>query len=179
MGFLMTILQQQKEAVQAFGPMNPLCGVDKIAATLTQITQLAGFQDATKFWNQITPQQVQEYAAMMSSNKSPDPATMLANVEAEKIKADIIINAAKQELDRQKAIAQADLDRDKLYVDSLMKAVEIQAKYGAQVDMAVIKGEVDKQREEIRQIFAAAGTMQQQQPQQPVPPMMPPNGMVM
>lgn len=175
MAFLMTILQQQKETVQAFGPMNPLCGVDKIADTLAQITQLAGFQDPTKFWNQVSPEQVQQYAAMMASNKSPDPATMLANVEAEKIKADIIINAAQLELDRQKAIAQADLDRDKLYVDSLMKAMEINAKYGAQVDMAVIKGEVDKQREEIKQIFATAGAMQQQQPQQPVPPVMPPN----
>jgi len=55
----------------------------------------------------------------------------------------------------------------------MMKAIEIQAKYGAQVDMAVIKGEVDKQREEIKQIFATVGAQQQQMQQQPVMPPMP------
>jgi hypothetical protein len=93
---------------------------------------------------------------------APDPAQLLAQVEAEKIKADIVISAAKQELERQKAIASADLDRDKLYVDAMLKAAEIQAKYNTQVDMALIKGEVDRQRTEIQAMFSS------QQPNMPV-----------
>lgn len=101
---------------------------------------------------------------------------MLANVEAEKIKADILINAAKQELERNKAIAQADIDRDKVFVDAMIRATELQAKYGAQVDMAMIKAEVDRQREEIRAMFSAAQTQAPAAPAQPQP-MMPPMGM--
>jgi hypothetical protein len=159
MAFLMTILQQQKEIIAQYGPMNPLVDVQKFRDTLAEITKLSGFQDPDKFWNQVTPESLAQYQQMMSQNQRPDPAQMLAQVEAEKIKADILINAAKQELEKQKAIAQADLERDKLYIDSVMKAAEINAKYNAQLDMAVIKGEVDKQRAEINAMFNAAASV--------------------
>jgi hypothetical protein len=81
---------------------------------------------------------------------------MLAQVEADKTKADIIINAAKQELDRQKAIADADLKRDQLMADFMLRAYEIQAKYGTQVDVAMIKAELDRQRAELQTTFAAS-----------------------
>ena len=160
MAFLMTILQQQKEIIAQYGPMNPLVDVQKFRDTLAEITKLSGFQDPDKFWNQVTPESLQQYQQMMSQNQRPDPAQMLAQVEAEKIKADILINAAKQELEKQKAIAQADIERDKLYIDSVLKAAEINAKYNTQIDMAVIKGEVDKQRAEINAMFNAAATTQ-------------------
>ena len=93
---------------------------------------------------------------MAAGANKPDPAQIIAQVEAEKIKADIVISAAKQELDRQKAVADADLQRDKLVADSLLKAAEIQAKYGAQIDIAAIRGEIDKQRTEIQEMFKMA-----------------------
>jgi hypothetical protein len=116
---------------------------------------------------------VQAFMQQMSQGANkPDPATLLAQVEAEKVKADILINAAKQELERQKAAADADLERDKLYVDALLKAAEIQAKYGAQVDMAVIKAEVDRQRNELKTMFSTAqGPLPEQLPVQPAPPL--------
>ena len=159
MAFLMTILQQQKEIIAQYGPSNPIVSVEKFRDTLAEITKLSGFQDPDKFWNQVTPESLAQYQQMMAQNQRPDPAQMLAQVEAEKIKADILINAAKQELEKQKAIAQADLERDKLYIDAVMKAAEINAKYNAQIDMAVIKGEVDKQRAEINGMFNTVATV--------------------
>lgn len=159
MAFLMTILQQQKEIIAQYGPSNPIVSVEKFRDTLAEITKLSGFQDPDKFWNQVTPESLAQYQQQMAQNQRPDPAQMLAQVEAEKIKADILINAAKQELEKQKAIAQADLERDKLYIDAVMKAAEINAKYNAQIDMAVIKGEVDKQRAEINGMFNAVGSV--------------------
>ena len=44
----------------------------------------------------------------------------------------------------------------------MLKAAEIQAKYNTQVDMALIKGEVDRQRAEIQAMFSS------QQPNMPV-----------
>jgi hypothetical protein len=103
-------------------------------------------------------------ASSMQQQPRMDPAQMLAQVEAQKIQADIVINAARQELDRQKAMVSADFDRDKLMVDAMLKAYEIQARTGAQIDMAMIRAEVDRQRAEMQALFRAqqpAGGMMQ------------------
>jgi hypothetical protein len=165
MGFLMQIMGLQQQAIQAYGPNNPLVDLAQFRNTLAQMTSLAGFQDATQFWKEINPQEVQAFMQQMAQGQNkPDPAQIIAQVEAEKIKADIIINAAKQELERQKAIADSDLKRDQLIADSMLKAAEIQAKYGAQVDMAMIKGEVDRQRTEIQEMFKTAQVAATPQP---------------
>lgn len=179
MAFLMQIIGQQKEVIQTYGPYNPLVDLQQLRDALAEVTQLAGFQDPSKFWKEINPQEVEAFMQQMAGNKPQDPASILAEVEAEKIKADIVIQAAKQELDRQKAVAQADLERDKLIVDAMLKAIEIQAKYGAQVDMAMIKAEVDRQREEIRAMFSAAQTQMAAPQPQPAEPMQMPMGMPM
>jgi hypothetical protein len=59
----------------------------------------------------------------------------------------------------------------------MIRATELQAKYGAQVDMAMIKAEVDRQREEIRAMFSAAQTQQVAPEPQPMPMQMLPMGM--
>lgn len=172
MAFLSQIIQQQKEVIQTYGPYNPLVDLAQLRDALAEMTQLAGFQDPAKFWKEINPQEVQAFMQTMQQGANkPDPATMLAQVEAEKIKADILIQAAKQELDRQKAAAQADLERDRLYVDAMLKAAEIQAKYGAQIDTAMIKAEVDRQRSEIQAMFRTA---QAPLPAEVAPPMVAP-----
>jgi len=168
-GFLMQILGLQKEAIQTYGPNNPLVSIEQLRGTLADMTKLAGYMDPAKFWKEVTPETVDSFMKQQQeqAQSKPDPAQMLADVESQKTKADILINAAKQELERQKAAASADFDRDKLYIDSILKAAEMQAKYGAQVDMAVIKGEVDRQRTEIQEMFKTA-QVQQQQPMGPI-----------
>lgn len=157
MAFLQGILAQQKELIANFGPYNPLVSLEQYRDTLAEITKLSGYMDPAKFWKEVSPQDVEAFMKQQAQQgQKPDPATILAQVEAEKIKADIVINAAKQELERQKAAAQADFDRDKLFVDAMLRAAEIEAKYSTQVDMALIKGEVDRQRAEIQQMFKTA-----------------------
>lgn len=155
MMFLQAISAQQKEIIANFGPYNPLVSLEQYRDTLAEITKLSGFMDAAKFWKPVTPQDVEAFMQQQQKPPPPDPAQILAQVEAEKIKADIVISAAKQELERQKAMASADLERDKIYVDAMLKAAEIQAKYNTQVDMALIKGEVDRQRAEIQAMFSS------------------------
>ena len=160
-----SIMQLQQAAIEKYGPNNPLVDLAQFRNTLAQMTTLQGFQDASQFWKEINPAEVQAFMQQMAAaqQQQPDPAAMLAQVEAEKIKADIIINAAKQELERQKAAADADLQRDKLFVDAMLQATEIQAKYNTQVDMATIRAEVDRQRTEIQQMFKTAQAFAPQQ----------------
>ena len=154
---LQQIAQMQQQAIEKYGPNNPLVDLAQFRNTLAQMTTLQGFMDPAAFWKETNPQEVQAFMQQMAAGANkPDPAQIIAQVEAEKIKADIVISAAKQELERQKAVADADLQRDKLVADSLLKAAEIQAKYGAQIDIAAIRGEIDKQRTEIQEMFKMA-----------------------
>ena len=159
MMFLNQLAQKQEMVIEKYGPYNPLVDLQQYRATLAQIIQLSGFQDPSQFVKEVSPEAVQQFMEQMSGNKKPDPAEMLAQVEADKTKADIIISAAKQELDRQKAISEADFKRDQLMIDTILKAYEIQAKYGTQVDMALIKAETDRMRTDIQSTFAQQPTV--------------------
>jgi hypothetical protein len=183
-----SIVQMQQQAIEKYGPNNPLVDLAQFRNTLAQMTTLQGFQDASQFWKEVNPEEVAAFMQQMSAGANkPDPATLLAQVEAEKIKADIIINASKQELERQKAVSDADFQRDKLIADSLLKAAEIQAKYGTQVDIASIRADIDRQRTEIQEMFKMAqayapppepAQLPMQQPAQaPMMPPMPPGMM--
>ena len=177
---LQAIAGMKQAAIEKYGPNNPLVDLSQFRNTLAQMTMLQGFIDPAQFWKEVNPEEVAAFMQQMQAGQNkPDPATLLAQVEAEKIKADIMINAAKQELDRQKAAVQADLDRDKLIADSLLKAAEIQAKYGAQVDIASIRGEIDKQRTEIQEMFKTAQAYAPPPPVQPEPMQPQPPGMNM
>ena len=182
MMFLMQILAQQKEVIEKYGPNNPLVDLQQYRNTLAQVIELSGFQDPAQFVKEVDPAAVDAYMQQMSQQQKPmDPTEMLAQVQAKQIEADILIAAAKQELETKKAQADADFKRDQLMVDAMLKAAEIEAKYGSQVNMAVINAEVNRQRTEIQEMFSlqaqreqAMLNMQQIPPQAPAPQMMPP-----
>lgn len=159
MMFLNQLAQKQEMVIEKYGPYNPLVDLQQYRATLAQIIQLSGFQDPSQFVKEVSPEAVQAFMQQMAGSKKADPAEMLAQVEADKTKADIVINAAKQELDRQKAISEADFKRDQLMIDTILKAYEIQAKYGTQVDMALIKAETDRMRTDIQSTFTQQPTV--------------------
>ena len=164
MAFLAQIAARQEAIIQQYGPMNPLADVMQYRNTLAQIIQLSGFADPSQFVKEISPETLQQYMQSMQKPPQPDPAQILAQVEVEKIKSDMMIAAAKQELERQKAVSDADLQRDKLAVDAMLRAQEMQAKYGAQVDIAALNAEVNRQRAEIKEQFGLQRQMMTPQP---------------
>jgi hypothetical protein len=102
------------------------------------------------------------------------------------------VERGKLALEREKMMRSDDRERDKLEADIALKAAEINARYGAQVDMAQLRAQVDRDREAMRQQGQVARQMvgQQQmppqmvqqngtqppQPQPPQPPMQPTPG---
>lgn len=181
MMFLQQIAAKQEQIIQQYGPNNPMVSIQQYVSTLNQITQLAGFQNPAQFYSEPTQEQVQQFMQSMAPEKKQDPAEMLAQVEAEKTRADILIAAAKQELETKKAQADADLKRDQLIADVMLRAAEIQAKYGSQVDVATINAEVNRQRAEIEAMFNLQSQREQailQPAPQPAPQPMMPQGMM-
>lgn len=68
------------------------------------------------------------------------------------IQANIDKKAAELDLEREKMIRDDDRLRDKNEADVILKAAELQARYGAQVDVAQIKANADRDREMVRSL---------------------------
>ena len=137
--------------MQTLGPNNPLVNMQQYANTLTKMIEMAGFKDAQSFINtQVPPMppQPQEPA-------KPSPEEMLAQAEAMKaqnLAQKAIIDA---ETDRMKIIMDDDRQRDEHKADLKLKIAELQAKYGAQVNVAEINAIMERDREAMRQIAKA------------------------
>ena len=70
----------------------------------------------------------------------------------QEIRANTAKKAAELELEREKMIRDDDRLRDKNEADVILKAAELQARYGAQVDVAQIKANADRDREMVRSL---------------------------
>ena len=176
LAMLMQVKGAQEQIVQAMGAANPLVGLPEYRNTLDQILTLAGFKDTSRFFKEVDEQQA---AQMMAASQKPDPAQVLAQIEAQKAQVDMAIAQDKARLEWEKAKLADDRERDKLDAEIILKAAEIYGKYQQVVDVAQIKADIDRDREAMRQ---AQGMMRQQamasvQPPMPAapppPPMMP------
>ena len=149
LSMLMQIKQAQEAIVQTMGPANPLVGLTEYRNTLDQILTLAGFKDTSRFFKQVDEQQAEQ---MMQAAKKPDPAQILAQIEAQKAQVDMRIAQDKAQLEWEKAKLADDRERDRLDAEIILRAAEIYGKYQQQVDVAQIKADINRDREAMRQV---------------------------
>ena len=183
MAFLGQVAAKQEMLMQMGAPLVDMQGYYN---TLAQMMALAGYKDPTVFFKD---------PAMMPpppppAPPQPTPEEMLSQVQMEAIRADIQKKAAELELQREEMLRKDDRERDKLDADMMIKAAEIEAKYGAQVNTANIEALMQRDREFLRQqgeMERAAVQAQQAQQnaqmaqavqQAQMQPEMPPEGMV-
>lgn len=144
---LSMIAQKQETIIMQTGPLNPLCTIIELRNTYTDMAKIAGVKTVERYFRPVTVEQIAQYAQQQAQqSQAPDPNQLLAQVEAEKTRADIANNDKKVALEYIKARMQDDRERDRLEADVQLRADEMQAKYGAQVDMATIKADMDRQR---------------------------------
>lgn len=171
--------------MQILGPDNPLCDLGQYRAALAKITELSGIKDVSKYFKPIQQGAAQQAAQHMANNKPPDPQQMLVEIEkqkaqiaAVKAQADVQMNQQKLDIQREEAIMADARERERIQADAMLRAAEIQAKYGAQIDVAHLERMFDHDREVIlaqikadsaeRQAqmqMAARAQQMQQQPQ--------------
>ena len=177
MGFLMQVAQKQEGIMQLLGPMNPLSDVSQYRNTLAQICTLAGFKDASRYFKQVDPQQL---AQQMQKPQPPDPNMILAQIEQQKTQASIAQTNAKVQADILEANQRDKREREKMHLDALLRLAEIEAKYGGQIDLARIEGQLSHEQA-IAQAAIEADTQRYQAiiqalTQAPQPPPQPPPG---
>jgi hypothetical protein len=135
------LADMQKEAIMQMGPVNPLTDMSKLANTLKSMTELAGFKDASQFWSDPA-----QFQAPPKEDK-PDINEQLIAVQIQQIQADIQKKAAELQLGREKMIMEDDRKRDELDAELFVKAEEMKAKYGTQLNVEQIRSELAINRE--------------------------------
>jgi hypothetical protein len=175
---LMMILAKQEQILQQLGPTNPLVTPQQFSNTLRKIVELSGFKDSSSYFQNIPA----DYVPPAPPQPKPSPEEILAQVQAESIKADIQKKAADLELQRQQMIMDDDLKRDQMAQDLYLKKYEIELKYNSQISTAEIDAAQNIDREAIRQqaLLAQQQAAQFIEQQQPAAPMATPstfNGM--
>ncbi len=144
MMMLRQIAEMQKEAMATMGAVNPLTDMAKLSNTLKAMTELAGFKDASQFWSD--PAQFQP----PPQEDKPDINEQLIAVQIQQIQADIQKKAAELQLEREKMIMEDDRKRDELDAELFVKAEEMQAKYGTQLNVEKIRSDLAINREVMR-----------------------------
>jgi hypothetical protein len=155
---LTMVLQQQKEAMQLLPPGNPVVTIKKIRNTIAKIMQINGIKDVSNYFGEITPE-IEQQLSQPPQPPPPDPMTIVAQSEAEKNAAQTEKIRADIALEREKQQAADDLARDQLDADIALKAMEMQLKYGTQLQVeniyAMIQRNRDQQKAQVEQMQIA------------------------
>ena len=141
---LMMIAQKQEQVIQLLGPANPLAPIDKYRNTLAQIVNEAGFKDDTRYFGQVDPGQMEQ---TLAQSQKPDPQTMLAQVEAQKVQASIIRENMKLQAEMQDNLRVDAREREKMRLDAMVRLADIEAKYGTNVNIAHIEAAIGHDQE--------------------------------
>jgi hypothetical protein len=88
---------------------------------------------------------------MQPQPPKPDPAELLAQAEAQKAQVQAQKAVIDAETDRMKIIMDDDRQRDIEEAQIRLKALELQGKYGTQVNIAEINAIMERDREMIRE----------------------------
>ena len=138
---------KQEQILQTLGPQNPMVSLQQYANTLGRIIELAGFKDVSAFINTDIPPMPPQ-----PQDDKPDAAEMLAQAEIQKAQVQAQKAIIDSETDRMKLIMEDDFKRDEAEADIRLKAAELSAKYGAEINIAEINALMERDRETIRQL---------------------------
>lgn len=143
---LQALSQKQEQILSQLGPNNPLVSLQQYSNTISKIVEMAGFKDVNNYINtQVPPMPPQP------EQEKPDAAALLAQAEAQKAQVQAQKAIIDAETDRMKIIMDDDRQRDIEEANLRVKMAELQAKFGAQVNIAEINAIMERDREMIRQ----------------------------
>jgi len=138
---------KQEQILAQLGPQNPLVSLQQYSNTLSRMIEMAGFKDPESFINTEVP----PMPPPSQEPPKPDAAEMLAQAEAMKAQVSAQKAMIDAETDRMKIIMDDDRSRDIEEAQIRLKAAELLAKYGAQVNIAEINSIMERDRESMRQ----------------------------
>ena len=145
---LQGVASKQEMLLQSLGPSNPVVSLQQYVNTLTKYLELAGFKDPESFFNT-------EVQPMPPQPEQPSAEEQLAQAEMRKAEAQATKALLDAETDRMKIIMDDDRERDIKEAEIRLKVAELQARHGAQINVAEINALMERDREMIRGLAKA------------------------
>ena len=137
---LFDVATKQEQILQNYGPTNPIVNVKQYRDTLAEMLALRGKKDASKYFKEITDEQVQqmeEAAKNAPPPPSPEMELAKAQIQIEQTKAQ-----AKIQSDQAKAQITAQLEREKAQIQAQLMQVESQHK----IEIERMKMEIEREK---------------------------------
>jgi len=135
-------LALQQQVIQAYGPANPVAGLQQMRNTLADMLSMNGLHNADRYWLPIAPPQPgQAQQPQQGGQQGGDPAQALVQAEQIKAQAKMATDAQRIQLDAYKAQLQDDRERDRMTQDMEIAMAQVAGKYGIALDTARIKAE--------------------------------------
>lgn len=136
MSVLENMAGAQKGVMMAFGPDNPLCGLDNVYATFTAMMKEGGMTDTHRFWRDPA---VSAQKGIKLQPPGPTP-------EQQATQAEIQIKGATLDKDRLKIVLDDERQRDQMEIDARLRTAEINAKYHTTVNAGWIDAMIQRER---------------------------------
>jgi hypothetical protein len=133
------VLQLQLQAIQTFGPDNPLAGLPQMRNTLADLLSINGVHNSDRHFLPTQPPQPAQ--PQPQQPQQGDPSQALVQAETIKAQAKMASDSARLQLDLYKAQLADDRERDRMAQDMELAMAQIAGKYGIAVDTARIKAE--------------------------------------
>lgn len=149
---LREILGLQMQVYQGYGAENGVVSLTNIRNTVSDMLASSGIRNAERYFAPITPEYEQQLNQMRAqqeqamSQGGSDPNQAFLQAEQMKAMARAQTDAAKVQLDGQKAMMQDDRERDKMAQDFALKQAELMGKLGVQANAAALKAEQERNR---------------------------------
>jgi len=132
LAMLQAVLVEQKAIIQFAGINNPIVSLDKYRNTLAKLIEVAGMKRPEQYFNEITPEQMQELA---SKPPPPDPKAIEAQAKLQmdqiKFSADIKMKGIEAQLEKEaeqlRMAHQTELERIKMQFQASIKAADAEA----------------------------------------------------
>lgn len=156
---LTQIKAAQEQILMQLGPNNPLVSLSQYSTTLTKICELAGFKNATAFFNQIPAGQ--QLPAPPQQPPQPDPHILKVQADAQAEAQRIAIEQQRLQLEQYKAEQENQRLREKDAADLALRQRELELKYSTNIHNAILQSLAqDAQHERAQQTALQQSEMQ-------------------
>lgn len=165
MALLQNVAERQENIISQFGLENPLVTLSQYRNTVAKFLETAGMKDVDNYFMDPNGQQsMQVMQKAAQKPKKPRPEEVMAQAEIAKTQAETQAKIAQMQLEREKMFMEDERKRDELDAKISLEAIELQAKYGTQIDIAELKAEVEREKLAIRERGATLRQMMNNAP---------------
>jgi hypothetical protein len=135
---LSMIMQKQELILQTQGLANPLVTPIEWRNCVEDIMAIAGMRNSARYFKPVDEKILAQF--MEQQQNKEDANLIFAKAEADKVRAQVIKTLTDARVQAEDMTLKDDRERDKVEGDQMLKAADIDAKYGVQVDKAMIQG---------------------------------------